>query len=446
MSSEPSPLRRSDGPEDTTECLTCLDGSSSALEDVRNTDTNSHLTESTGELYWGLTRHDGNYKTLFGDARQVLALLPELEDVTASLFPEATVVADIPSFLQEQIDRGELGFQIDRSGNYLAHLVDQNGRMHHVLRLDTKHLTPELSQAWNNLRTRVVQLEIMKGLRDIEEAVSAVKAGQQDDRLALVDSAWSLIEQAREVSDSDYRKRLLNQALDKAIEGRDQLTRSIDRDLADLKKYRERWGLGLLRDEATTLIQSQTSLTEKNAERAEQVVRAVAAMESATRAAALVHMHHGEHDAARTALRQFQNLIQNRQLGNNAAITTLSSFAQEDQKPLLAEVLSSHARALEICGADIEAPLMLSSGDASTRTPTEEEEPVNSSIAVPTCDECGRDIETGAALCAYRRGKKREKRTRRFVVAAGLTAAAAKKYGPTALRSARIAAKVVARS
>ena len=391
MSSEPSPLRRSDGPEDTTECLTCLDGSSSALEDVRNTDTNSHLTESTGELYWGLTRHDGNYKTLFGDARQVLALLPELEDVTASLFPEATVVADIPSFLQEQIDRGELGFQIDRSGNYLAHLVDQNGRMHHVLRLDTKHLTPELSQAWNNLRTRVVQLEIMKGLRDIEEAVSAVKAGQQDDRLALVDSAWSLIEQAREVSDSDYRKRLLNQALDKAIEGRDQLTRSIDRDLADLKKYRERWGLGLLRDEATTL-------------------------------------------------------IQNRQLGNNAAITTLSSFAQEDQKPLLAEVLSSHARALEICGADIEAPLMLSSGDASTRTPTEEEEPVNSSIAVPTCDECGRDIETGAALCAYHRGKKREKRTRRFVVAAGLTAAAAKKYGPTALRSARIAAKVVARS
>lgn len=416
MQSEPGLLYHRDGPGDTTECPTCQHGSGAASEAVARTGDDSQLAQSDGELYWGLARHDGNYKTLFGDARQALALFPELEDVTASLFPETTVVADIPSFLQEQIDNGELAFQVDRSGDNLAHLVDRNGRMRHVLRLDTKYLTPELSQAWSNLRTRAMQLEIMKGLRDIEEAVSAVKAGLQDDRLALVDSAWSLIEQARDVSDSEYRKHLLDQALDKAIEGRDQLTRSIDRDRADLAKHREHGALGFLIAGATTVFQSQTSLIEKNAECAEQVVRAVAAMESATRAAAIVHMHHGEQDAARTTLRQFQNLLRERQLDNEAAITALSSFAHEDQKPFLTKILSSHTRALEVCGVEPEAFIMLSPGDPGVDTPMDEEDPADSSVVVPTCGECGRDIETGAALCTYHQGKKREKITKGLAV------------------------------
>lgn len=442
MPSEPDPLRHGNDPEDATKCLTCHNCSGTAPEDVTRAGTSSQLTESTGELYWGLAQHDENYKTLFGDARQALALLPELEDVATSLFPEAAVVADIPSFLQEQINSGELSFQIDRSGDNLAHLVDQNGRMRHVLRLDTKHLTPELSQAWNNLRSRAMQFEIMEGLCDIEEAVSAVKTGQQDDRLALVDSAWSLIEQAREVSDGEYCKRLLNQALNKAIEGRDQLTRSIDRDLANLNRHRERGSLGFLIAEATTAIQSQKSLTEKNAECAEQIVRAVAALESATRAATLVHMHHGEQDAARTTLNQFQNLLRDRQLDDDASITKLSSFAREDQKPSLAKTRASHARALEICGAGAEAPLMLSLGDTSAGPQGEDEDLADSNVATPTCAECGRDIETGAVLCAYHQGKKREKTTK--VAAVSVTAASvAVKYRGTIQQVLGAAAKVI---
>ena len=440
MPSEPTPLCHGNGPEDDRAYLTYHNCSSTVPEDITNAGISSLLTESTGEIYWGLARHDENYKTLFGDARQALALLPELEDVATSLLPKPTVVADIPSFLQEQIDSGELGFQVDRSGDNLAHLVDQNGRMRHVLRLDTKHLTPELSQAWNNLRTRAIQFEIMRGLRDIEEAVSEVKAGLQDDRLALVDSAWSLIEQAHHISDSENRKLLLNQALDKAVVGHDQLTRSIDRDLANLKSHKG--VLEILRAEVTTAIKSQKSLTEKNADCAEQVVRAIAAIESATRAAALVHMHHGEQDAARTTLRQFQNLLRDRHLDNDAAITKLSSFAREDQKPSLAKTLASHARALEICGAGAEAPLMLSLGNTSAGPLGEDEDLADSNVATPTCAECGRDVETGAVLCAYHQGKIREKNTK--VAALGITAVSvAVKYKGTIQQILGAAAKVI---
>lgn len=427
MPSEPTPLCHGNGPADDRACLTYHNCSSTVPEDITNAGTSSQLTESTGEIYWGLARHDENYKTLFGDARQALALLPELEDVATSLLPKPTVVADIPSFLQEQIDSGELGFQVDRSGDNLAHLVDQNGRMRHVLRLDTKHLTPELSQAWNNLRTRAMQFEIMRGLRDIEEAVSEVKAGLQDDRLALVDSAWSLIEQAHHVSDSENRKLLLNQALDKAVVGHDQLTRSIGRDLANLKSHKG--VLEILRAEVTTAIKSQKSLTEKNADCAEQVVRAIAAIESATRAAALVHMHHGEQDAARTTLRQFQNLLRDRHLDNDAAITTLSSFARKDQKPLLARILSSYTHALEICEVDHKTLLVPSTGVTGVETPTEDD-PADSSVAVPTCDECGREIETGATLCTYHQGKKWEERARIIVVVVPLAVTAVKHRRP----------------
>lgn len=427
MQPEPTPLCHGNGPEDGRACLTYHNCSSTAPEDITNAGTSSQLTESTGEIYWGLARHDENHKTLFGDARQALALLPELEDVATSLLPKPTMVADIPSFLQEQIDSGELGFQVDRSGDNLAHLVEQNGRMRHVLRLDTKHLTPELSQAWNNLRTRAMQFEIMRGLRDIEEAVSEVKAGLQDDRLALVDSAWSLIEQAHHVSDSENRKLLLNQALDKAVVGHDQLTRSIDRDLANLKSHEG--VLEILRAEVTTAIKSQKSLTEKNADCAEQVVRSIAAIESATRAAALVHMHHGEQDAARTTLRQFQNLLRNRHLDNDAAITTLSSFARKDQKPLLARILSSYTHTLEICEVDHKTFLLPSTGDTGVGTPTEDD-PADSSVAVPTCDECGREIETGATLCTYHQGKKWEERAGIIVVIVPLAVTAVKHRRP----------------
>ena len=354
------------------------------------------------------------------------------------------MVADIPSFLQEQIDSGELTFQVDRSGDKLAHLLNRSGRMCHVLRLDTKHFTPEASQAWSNLRTRAVQLEIMRGLRDIKEEVSAVRSGLQDDRLALVDSAWSLIEQARAASDSEYRKRLLDQALDKAVEGRDKLARSIDRDLTDLAKHREHGSPGLLIAEVTTVMRSQKSLTEKNAKCAEQVVCAVAAMESAIRAAALVHMHHSEHDAVRTTLRQFQNLLRERKLDNDAAIMALSSFAHTDQKRLLAQVLSSHARALEVCGVEPEALLMPSPGDTGTDMSMDEEDPADNSVTVPTCGKCGRDIEARAALCAYHQGKKREKRAC-FIVPIVIVVGAARKCEPNALKFVYAATKKMIR-
>ncbi|WP_154652410.1 hypothetical protein [Actinomyces timonensis] len=376
-----------------------------AVEVVAAVDASGGLVEQDGELYWGLARHDDDYRLLFGDARQALALLPELGGVVASLFPETVLAVDVPSSLQQQLDSGELAFQVTRSGENLAHLVDRSGRMRHVLKLDTRRLTPEASQAWSNLRARAVQLETMRGLRDLEDEVAALRAGLQDDRLALVDSAWSLIEQARTVSDGKYRKDLLCQALDKAVEARDKLARSIDRDLSDLAKQREHGVVQRLVEEVATPLRSKRSLTEVNAERAEQVVRSVAVMESATRAVALVHMHHGEPDAARTVLGQFQDMLRQRQLDDDAVITAISSFAREDQKPILAQVLSSHARALEICGAEPVAVHMLPPDDVDVDASCEEGV---TSAPVPTCSQCGRDIEAGATMCAYHRGKKQE--------------------------------------
>ena len=67
--------------------------------------------------------------------------------------------------------------------------------------------------------------------------------------------------------------------------------------------------------------------------RAEQVFRAVAVVRSATRAAAVVHMIHGESNAAKTMLLQFQNSLREQGLDNDAGITALGSSARADRKP-----------------------------------------------------------------------------------------------------------------
>lgn len=77
--------------------------------------------------------------------------------------------------------------------------------------------------------------------------------------------------------------------------------------------------------------------------RVEQVFRAVAVVGSATRAAAVVHMIHGESNAAKTVLLQFQNALREQGLDNGAGITALGSSARADRKPRFTRILSFHA-------------------------------------------------------------------------------------------------------
>lgn len=408
MPSEICSLCHREIPDNSTVCPNCKNGSGTSLETITYTSDADRLVESDEGAYWELARHDEDYRTLFGDAKQILNFLPELGDIVNSVFPETAMVADISSSLQKQIDEGDLSFQVDRYGNDIAHLVDRNRRVRHVLRLDKRRLTPEMSQAWNNLRTRMMQAEIIRALCDIDRSIAEIRAGLQDDRLALVDVAWSLIEQARAASDVEYRKHLLRQALYKADKGRSQLNRSIGHDLEELAKQQDRGGVLLLVGDAMSIIQSQTSLTEKNADRAERIVCTVAAMESATRAIAMVHMFHSESDAAKTALLQFENMLRKQRLDNDAGITELSSFAREDQKPLFTRILSSHAKSFEVCGLEPKTHLMPSPSDASANQSSDGEDHAGTNVSLPTCGECGRDIEVGAALCAYHRDKKRE--------------------------------------
>ena len=59
-----------------------------------------------------------------------------------------------------------------------------------------------------------------------------------------------------------------------------------------------------------------------------------------------------------------------------------------------------------------------------------EDDPADSSVAVPTCDECGREIETGATLCTYHQGKKWEERAGIIVVIVPLAVTAVKHRRP----------------
>lgn len=163
MPSETCSLCHSEIPENSTVCPNCKGDSGTSLETIACASDADRLVGSDEDAYWELARHDEDYQTLFGDAKHILNFLPELGDIVNSVFPETAMVADIPSFLQKKIDEGDLAFQVDRYGNDIAHLVDRNRRVRHALRLDKKRLTPKMSQAWDNLRTRVMQAEIIGG-------------------------------------------------------------------------------------------------------------------------------------------------------------------------------------------------------------------------------------------------------------------------------------------
>ncbi|WP_143233340.1 hypothetical protein [Actinomyces ruminis] len=254
--------------------------------------------------------------------------------------PRRTVpLADIPRGLQKLIDDGTLTFQFDKTGEILPTLINQHKRYEHTIRLEELTLTPDLAGARANLATQIALNQVLAELDDLRSIIASITEGLQDDRLALVESAWYQFEQARSIRSARQREARLMEAQTRAIDGRTQLTASIRRDLDFLTSKMHPGALQTAKD----AINPNSRPT--NAATAERLFIALEQVTRATQIEAATYLILGEPEAARTALRQFTRTIEDLDLHEHETLLALNSFTERDMHRVINILHEAHTNA-----------------------------------------------------------------------------------------------------
>jgi hypothetical protein len=172
------------------------------------------------------------------ERRRLLAWLCQVPAVAEML---RTLPADQYRVVFPSGVRGALG--ASQAGGLTANLHDPvTGRIVGQARLE--NAGPEMSLALNQVAMQTALREIAHRLADMEAKLDAVLAGQQADRLGLVESGVHLFHMAAEATLIDNQRQMLTHALAQLSEGRGRLLAGLDTALQGVETLpRTKWSI-----------------------------------------------------------------------------------------------------------------------------------------------------------------------------------------------------------
>ena len=166
--------------------------------------------------------------TFLSNYENLKVVAPGIADAVASLLNTNTqFVADISAYTQSLIDKGVLEFLIDGDGRILSTIKNADTqKITEIVRLKEVTNCPELSGSLTNLSNQVAMAQIMDELKLIEEKMANIQKELQEDRLAMADSAWDKVLQARCIEDRRLKAIAIQNAINSATDAKRVLMRN----------------------------------------------------------------------------------------------------------------------------------------------------------------------------------------------------------------------------
>lgn len=162
----------------------------------------------------------------FGKIKNIKAALPALGEAIKSLAQsEKYLVADYDKYIAELIDKGVLRFSIDKNGEILPTIRGSDGIVK-MVRLKEVNLNPQMAQSLNNLAVHAQLAQILDEIEYIGDAIRGLHKEFQNDRLALAESAWDKLLQARHIRDSRLREYAILGVISTATDAKRALMRN----------------------------------------------------------------------------------------------------------------------------------------------------------------------------------------------------------------------------
>ena len=175
-----------------------------------------------------LFRHLTNWKWLS-------TMLPALAETLESMFGGTVhLEAKLPEHIMRMIEEDKLHFATDKNGEILAEVFDERNkifkqvRLEKVVRNDT--LLPAMqhleTQAMQHLETQAALCLVMEKNDEVGRAVQQLGEEMQQDRLARVDAAFDMFQQACRIESSRERNEYVREALNEATRAKALLVRN----------------------------------------------------------------------------------------------------------------------------------------------------------------------------------------------------------------------------
>ncbi|MEF2559932.1 MAG: zinc ribbon domain-containing protein [Eggerthellaceae bacterium] len=143
---------------------------------------------------------------------------------------EHILAAKMDPYIRKLIDQGVLELQLDKHGEKMA-ILKFAGKKEWVqqLRLEDIELSPNVTQSLNHLTDIAMMTQILQEIEYVSRSIRRIHVELQDDRVALAESAWDRLIQARRMEDARLRESAIMGALQTATEAKRTLMRGFSR-------------------------------------------------------------------------------------------------------------------------------------------------------------------------------------------------------------------------
>lgn len=167
-----------------------------------------------------LFRHLTNWKWLS-------TMLPALAETLESMFGGTVhLEAKLPEHIMRMIEEDKLHFATDKNGEILAEVFDERNKIFKQVRLEKVVRNDTLLPAMQHLETQAALCLVMEKIDEVGRAVQQLGEEMQQDRLARVDAAFDMFQQACRIESSRERNEYVREALNEATRAKALLVRN----------------------------------------------------------------------------------------------------------------------------------------------------------------------------------------------------------------------------
>ncbi len=167
-----------------------------------------------------LFRHLTNWKWLS-------TMLPALVETLESMFGGTVhLEAKLPEHIMRMIEEDKLHFATDKNGEILAEVFDERNKIFKQVRLEKVVRNDTLLPAMQHLETQAALCLVMEKIDEVGRAVQQLGEEMQQDRLARVDAAFDMFQQACRIESSRERNEYVREALNEATRAKALLVRN----------------------------------------------------------------------------------------------------------------------------------------------------------------------------------------------------------------------------
>lgn len=246
---------------------------------------------------------DEDNKNLFRhltDWKWLSTMIPALAETLESIFGGTVhLEAKLPEHIMHMIEEGKLHFATDKNGEILAEVFDERNKIFKQVRLEKGVRNDALLPAMQHLETQAALCLVMEKIDEVGRAVQQLGEELQQDRLARIDAALDMFQQACRIKSSRERNEYVREALNEATRAKALLVRNF----AQQQRLMEQGG--------------------KKSDAALRAMQDYVAIVNAVNVQMQTHMALGQQDAAAYCLQDLNKFIKNYDLDKRDTMLNL---------------------------------------------------------------------------------------------------------------------------